>query len=68
MRIIVVAFGGDNAPFEILKGAAMALAEYGCEILLTGDEEVELAQVMGAGDAAQSQLDELYHADRDQKN
>ena len=39
MRIIVDAFGGDNAPLEILKGAAMAVAEYGCEIVLTGDEE-----------------------------
>jgi len=38
MKIIVDAFGGDNAPLEILKGAAMAVAEYGCEILLTGDE------------------------------
>ena len=38
MRVIVDAFGGDNAPLEILKGAAMAVAEYGCEIVLTGDE------------------------------
>ncbi|MDD3192342.1 MAG: phosphate acyltransferase PlsX [Oscillospiraceae bacterium] len=38
MKIIVDAFGGDNAPLEILKGAAMAVAEYGVEILLTGDE------------------------------
>ncbi len=39
MRIIVDAFGGDNAPVEILKGAAMAVATYGCDIVLTGDEE-----------------------------
>ena len=39
MRIIVDAFGGDNAPVEILKGAAMAVAAYGCDIVLTGDEE-----------------------------
>ena len=39
MRIIVDAFGGDNAPVEIIKGAAMAVAAYGCDIVLTGDEE-----------------------------
>ena len=39
MRIIVDAFGGDNAPVEILKGAAKAIAAYDCDILLTGDEE-----------------------------
>ena len=39
MRIIVDAFGGDNAPVEILKGAAKAVATYDCDIILTGDEE-----------------------------
>lgn len=39
MKIIVDAFGGDNAPLEILKGAAMAVAAYGCEVTLTGDEQ-----------------------------
>ena len=39
MRIIVDAFGGDNAPVEILKGAAKAVVAYGVEIVLTGDEE-----------------------------
>ena len=40
MKIIVDAFGGDHAPMEILKGCAMAVEEYGCEILLTGDETI----------------------------
>lgn len=40
MRIIVDAFGGDNAPLEILKGAAMAVSSYGCDILLVGDEQI----------------------------
>lgn len=40
MRIIVDAFGGDNAPLEILKGAAMAVASYDCDILLVGDEQI----------------------------
>ncbi len=40
MRIIVDAFGGDNAPLEILKGAAMAVSSYNCDILLVGDEQI----------------------------
>ena len=39
MKIIVDAFGGDNAPLEILKGAAMAVEKYDVDVLLTGDEE-----------------------------
>ena len=37
MRIVIDAFGGDNAPLEIIKGAAAASAEYGVDITLTGD-------------------------------
>ena len=40
MKIIVDAFGGDNAPLEIIKGCAMAVEKYDdVEIILTGDEE-----------------------------
>ena len=38
MKIIVDAYGGDHAPLEILKGAVQAVAAYGYDILLTGDE------------------------------
>ncbi len=38
MKIAVDAFGGDNAPLAVIKGAALAAKEYGAEILLTGDE------------------------------
>ena len=38
MRVIVDAFGGDNAPLEIIRGAAQAAAEYGVDIILTGGE------------------------------
>ena len=38
MRIAVDAFGGDNAPLEIIKGAALAEKEYGVQIVLCGDE------------------------------
>jgi glycerol-3-phosphate acyltransferase PlsX len=39
VKIIVDGFGGDNAPLEILKGAADAVAEYGVSVLMTGDKE-----------------------------
>lgn len=39
MRIIVDAFGGDNAPLEVIKGAAAAVAEYGHTVILSGKEE-----------------------------
>ena len=40
MKIIVDAFGGDNAPLEIIKGAVDAKNEYGVDIVFTGDEEI----------------------------
>lgn len=39
MKIIVDAFGGDNAPLEIIKGAMLAVDEYGVDIVLVGDTE-----------------------------
>ncbi len=39
MRVVVDAFGGDNAPFEIIKGAYLANREYNVSITLTGDKE-----------------------------
>lgn len=40
MRIAIDAFGGDNAPDEVIKGAAAAVKAYGdrVEIILCGDE------------------------------
>ncbi len=38
MKIIVDAFGGDNAPLEIIKGAMLAVDEYKIDIVLVGDE------------------------------
>lgn len=40
MKIAVDAFGGDNAPLEIIKGAVAAKNEYGVDILLTGNEDI----------------------------
>lgn len=39
MKIIIDAFGGDYAPLEPLKGAAMAVKELGVEIIAVGDTE-----------------------------
>ncbi len=39
MKIIIDAFGGDNAPLEIIKGSMLAVEEYGIDIILVGDEE-----------------------------
>ena len=38
IKIMIDAFGGDNAPLEVLKGAAAAVAEYGVTVVLCGDE------------------------------
>ena len=39
MKIIVDAFGGDNAPLAVLQGAEQAVKEYKIEVLLCGDKE-----------------------------
>ena len=39
MKIIVDAFGGDNAPLEIIKGCADSVAEFGINVILTGKED-----------------------------
>ncbi|NLG93428.1 MAG: phosphate acyltransferase PlsX [Clostridiales bacterium] len=46
MKIIVDAFGGDNAPLEIMKGCAQAVDELDIDILLTGrkDEILRVAK------------------------
>lgn len=38
MKIIIDAFGGDNAPLEIIKGAMLAVDEYKIDVVLVGDE------------------------------
>jgi len=49
MRVIVDAFGGDNAPLEIIRGASLAVAEYGIKVILTGkrDEILQTAEKNG---------------------
>lgn len=47
MRIIVDAYGGDNAPLEIVRGAALAVERLGHTVILTGKED-ELRQLAAA--------------------
>ena len=39
MKIIIDAMGGDRAPLETVKGAALASLEYDADIVLVGDEK-----------------------------
>ena len=42
MKIAVDAYGGDNAPLEIIRGCKLAVDELGAEIVLTGNKsEIE---------------------------
>ena len=60
MKIIVDAFGGDNAPLEILKGAAQAAQELQLDIVLTGDEK-RIVQIAGEQGISLDQI-EIAHA------
>ena len=52
MRIVIDGFGGDNAPDEVLKGAALAVKDLGIEVLVTGDVKVlgERMKALGVSD------------------
>ena len=39
MNIVIDAFGGDNAPIEVLKGSIDAHNDFGVDVTLVGDEE-----------------------------
>lgn len=38
IKVAMDAFGGDNAPDEVIKGAAKAVKAYGVEVILCGEE------------------------------
>ena len=59
MKIIVDAFGGDNAPLEIIKGCAEAVKELDLDIMLTGDEK----EIRRVAQANQIPLDRIEIAD-----
>ena len=58
MRIVVDAHGGDNAPFEIIKGCCMAIDELeDISILLVGRKN-ELQEIMTATKTGMSEMDQ----------
>ena len=61
MKIIVDAFGGDNAPLEIIKGAEMAVRELGYEMILVGNQEV-IEKVAAENNISLDGM-EIVHAD-----
>lgn len=56
MRIIVDAFGGDNAPQEIVKGAVLAVQEYGHTVVLVGRQD-EIRNVLKENDLSEHGLE-----------
>jgi hypothetical protein len=40
MKILIDVMSGDNAPLEMIKGAAIASEEFSEEIVIVGDENV----------------------------
>lgn len=49
ITIAMDAFGGDNAPDEVIKGAASAVKAYGVEIILCGDEKTLRDRIKALG-------------------
>ena len=49
MKIVIDGFGGDNAPDEVLKGAALAVEELGIEVAVTGDVELMKSRMAKLG-------------------
>lgn len=50
MKIIIDAMGGDNAPAEIVRGAALAVKELGASIILVGNETAIRRELGACGD------------------
>ena len=61
MRLIVDAFGGDNAPFEIVKGCTIAVCENDCEITLVGKEK-EIEKILKEFDYPKEKIS-VHNAD-----
>ena len=55
MKVAIDAMGGDHAPEEILLGAMAAVKDYGCDIVLVGDETL-LRATIGHRQAARSAI------------
>ncbi len=61
MNIVIDAFGGDNAPLEVIKGSVRARKDFGVEITLVGDEN-KIKECAQKNELDISQL-KIKHAD-----
>ncbi len=61
MKIIVDAFGGDNAPLEVLRGCERAVKELGVDIIVTGRSS-EIKECASANGISLDGI-EVEHAD-----
>ncbi len=56
MKIVIDGFGGDNAPDEVLKGAAKAVESLGIEVAVTGDEKTLKGRISALGISAKLEI------------
>ena len=61
MRVIIDAFGGDNAPAEIIKGAAMGAERSDVDVILVGKRDV-IKRVMDENQISDKRI-EIANAD-----
>ena len=61
MRVIIDAFGGDNAPLEIIKGAVMGAEKSDVDVLLVGKSD-EIKRIMAENNLSDKHI-EIAHAD-----
>ncbi len=61
MKIVIDAFGGDNAPLSNIEGAALAVKEYDAQIILCGDEQ-KIKQCASENNISLEGI-EILHAD-----
>lgn len=62
MKIIIDAMGGDNAPDAIVKGAVLAVAEYGLDVVLVGNKD-EIKRVQNENNLNMDRI-EIVHTDK----
>ena len=62
MKILLDAMGGDNAPLETVKGAALAVDELDVEIILVGDEK-KINKIIEENSLSRKNI-EIVHTDK----
>ena len=62
MKIILDAMGGDHAPLEIVKGAALAVEEFDVGLILVGDEN-KINKIMEENKLSKKNI-EIVHTDK----